>query len=130
VLGGIGELALAEHDASRAEALFRDALTQTGTNSLVGPYSQVAPLLVGLAKAAAMTEAFPRAARLFGAADQELNEHPSGVGALRLLLYNHLYEKLFEEVRSELGDEPFAREFARGSAMSFPAILDYATAKI
>ena len=130
LLTGMGELALAEHDWQRANTLFTDALKQCATNSLVGPYSQVPPLFAGMAKAAAMAEAFSRAAKLFGAAEKELKAHPSGVGALRMLLYDHLYEQRVHEARSALGEGPFATEFTEGSAMSFPTAFDYATGAV
>ena len=130
LLTGMGEVALAEDDCPRASTLFSDALRQCATKTLVGPYSQVAPLLAGLAKAAAMAGAFPRAAKLFGAAEKELKAHPAGVGALRMLLYDHLYEQKLHETRSALGDGPFASEFTNGSAMSFPTTVDYATGAV
>jgi predicted ATPase/class 3 adenylate cyclase len=129
LLNGMGELELEEHTAG-ADTRFIDALEHCGTRARLGLYSQVASLLAGLAKAAATSGEFPRAARLFGAAEKELKAHPAGVGQLRFLLYTHLYEQQINNVRNALGEGPFAAEFTAGGAMSLPNAIDFATSLV
>jgi tetratricopeptide (TPR) repeat protein len=118
----LGYLALGHNDHVRARLLFQESLT---LSSEFGTKRQLAECLEGLAGVNVAQGQPEHAARLLGAADGLREAICDPLRSFERLQY----ERTANNIRSMLGDEPFASARAIGRAMSLEQVIAYTLEK-
>ncbi len=119
VLESLGEVLFAEHDLDGARSAFEDALR---LSRRVGQKRPAADAVLGLARLAADTGEWHRAATLHGAAQALVDQtgvvwDPAGA---------ELRHESLEQIAAALGDEQLKQAYAQGTALTFDHAIDVA----
>jgi predicted ATPase/DNA-binding SARP family transcriptional activator/uncharacterized protein HemY len=119
-LGNLGDMAQAQDDYRQAAASYQESLE---LRREIGDKEGIARCLEGLAQVASARNQLPRAARLFASAE-----------ALREALHAPLepkhqarHERDCAALRAQLGAAAFAKEWARGRALTLEQAVAFAT---
>jgi DNA-binding CsgD family transcriptional regulator/tetratricopeptide (TPR) repeat protein len=116
-LESLGGIRLAQEELALASALYTEGCSlaqQLGNKNLLGQH------LIGLGKVAAAGNEPHRAARLFGAAEVQLDGNMHQLGGP--VEYAD-YERVMEQVRMQLGEQAFVVARAEGQTMSLEHVL-------
>jgi predicted ATPase/class 3 adenylate cyclase/Tfp pilus assembly protein PilF len=122
VLESLGEVLFAEHDLDGARSAFEDALR---LSRRLGHKRPAADALLGLARLAADTGEWHRAATLHGAAQALVDQtgfvwDPDGA---------ELRHESLDQIAAALGDEQLKQAYSHGTALTFDHAIDLALGK-
>jgi tetratricopeptide (TPR) repeat protein len=118
-LESLGEVLFAEHDLDGARSAFEDALR---LSRRIGEKRSTAEAILGLARLAADTGEWHRAANLHGAAQALVDQigfvwDPGGA---------ELRHESLEHIAVALGDEQLKQAYTQGTALTFDQAIDLA----